>query len=110
MVMLGWKYHQHFCFIQQDKSNVGEHSFYKEHDIQPSEHYSPDDQESYLLWAPTQQREQGKWPSFEPVLETEMEETFPVGCAVLLPVLPLAHYPSCPSTHAQSVVFGLLEF
>lgn len=88
---------------------MGEHSLYREHDIQPSERYSPDDQESYLLWAPTQQREQGKWPSFEPFLETEMEETFPVGCAILLPVLPLAHYPICPSTHAQSVVSGVLE-
>jgi hypothetical protein len=61
------------------------------------------------FWAPTQQREQGKWPLFEPVLETEMEETFPVRCAILLPILPLAHYPICPSSHAQSVVFGLLE-
>lgn len=88
---------------------MGEHSFYREYDIQPSECYSPDDQESYLLWAPTQQCEQGKWPSFEPVLEAEMEETFPVGCAILLPVLPLVHYLICPSSHAQFVVFGLLE-
>jgi hypothetical protein len=43
-----------------------------------SEHYSPDDQESYLFWTPTKQHEQGKWPSPEPVLETEMEEAFPV--------------------------------
>jgi len=62
-----------------------------------------------LLWAPTQQREQGKWPSSEPVLETEMEEAFPVGCAVSLPLLPLAHYSICLSPHAQSVVFGQLE-
>jgi len=68
--------------------------------MQLSEHYSPDDQESYLLWAPTQQREQEKWPSFETVLETEMKEAFPVGCAVSLPLLPLAlpHLPilTCP--------------
>ena len=70
MAILGWKYHQHHCFRQQGKSKVGEHSFYREHDIQLSEHYSPYDQENYLLWAPTQQHEQGKWPSFEPVLET----------------------------------------
>ena len=79
---------------------MGEHSFYREHDIQLSEYYSPDDQESYLLWASTQQCEQGKWPLFEPVLETEMEEAFPVGCAVSLLLLPLAHYPICPSSHA----------
>jgi hypothetical protein len=89
-----------------------EHSFYRECDIQLSEHYSPDIwtdyQEIYFVWAPTQQHEQRKWPSFEPVLETEMEEAFPVGCAVTLPLLPLAHYPICPS-HAQSIVFGLFE-
>jgi hypothetical protein len=108
MVILGWKYHQHFCFRQQLKLKVGEYSFYRELYIQLSGHYSPDDQENYLHWAPTQQHEQGKWPSFEPVLETEMEEVFPVGYAILLPLFPLAYYPICLSSHAPSVVFGLL--
>jgi len=36
MVILGWKYHQHFCFRQQGKSKVGEHNFYSEHYIQLS--------------------------------------------------------------------------
>jgi hypothetical protein len=109
MVILGWKYHQPFCLRQQGKLKVGEHSFYREHDIQLS-YYSPDDQESYLLWAPIQQLEQGKWPSFdEPVLETEMEEACPIGCAISLPLLPLVHYPICLSSHAHTVAFGLLE-
>jgi len=38
-----------FCFRQQGKSKVGEHSFYREHDIQLKEHISPDDEESCLF-------------------------------------------------------------